>query len=246
MQGTIEDGVARVLQLSAPPRLTVAGRTDAGVHALGQVAHVDLPTAAANGLARRLDGVLPVDIRVHSAEPAPVGFDARFSALSRTYSYRVADPQTPANPLRRWDTVTHPRPLRLAALRAASAGLLGERDFAAYCRPRRGATTVRRLLELDWRRDDDGVLVARMTADAFCHSMVRSLVGALLLVGDGRRSPDWPGQVLVGGVRDSSVPVAPAHGLTLLAVRYPAEEELASRAAGTRKRRDPASVHTGH
>jgi tRNA pseudouridine38-40 synthase len=227
----------------------VAGRTDAGVHATGQVAHADLPAdalaASADpggwlaGLVRRLARVLPDDVRVFAARAVPEAFDARFAALRRHYEYRVSDAVFGAWPLARRHTLAWPRPLDLAALRDASARLLGEHDFVAFCRRRDGATTVRELQALDWRRDGDGVLVAHVAADAFCHSMVRSLVGALLAVGEGRRPADWPASLLTVTERSSSVTVAPAHGLTLIGVDYPADEQLAARAAQTRRLRVP-------
>ena len=142
------------------------------------------------------------------------------------------------DPLRRHDTLAYPRTLDLGAMNAAAAQLLGEHDFAAFCRQREGATTVRGLLAFDWARADDGVAVARVEADAFCHSMVRSLVGALLAVGDGRRPVDWPSSVLATGVRDPAVMVVAAHGLTLEEVRYPPDDRLAERDRQTRRRRD--------
>jgi len=233
-----------VLRLTEPPAVTVAGRTDAGVHALGQVAHVDIPAGPdVERLARRLNGALRPDVRVGSVRVAPAGFDARFSALCRRYAYRIADPASVPNPLRRWDTLAHPKPLEMGPMRTAAAALLGEHDFAAYCRRREGAGTVRRLLQLDWTRLADGVLVATVEADAFCHSMVRSLVGALLAVGAGRRPPEWPAGVLRAGVRDPGVTVAPAHGLSLVAVRYPPDEDLLARAATTRARRQAENRH---
>jgi tRNA pseudouridine38-40 synthase len=239
VQSTVEDGLATVLR--APVALTVAGRTDAGVHASGQVAHGDVPVAAwgavGDTVLRRLAGVLPADVRVTGAGPAPAGFDARFSALFRRYVYRVSDEPWGVDPLRRHDTLAWPRRLELAALREAAAGLPGEHDFAAYCRRREGATTVRALRRLDWHRHDDGVLVATVEADAFCHSMVRGLVGALLAVGEGRRPPGWPASLLAAGERSSAVSVAPAHGLTLVHVGYPPDADLTARAEATRQRR---------
>ena len=248
VQGELEEGLARVLRV--PIGLTVAGRTDAGVHAVGQVAHADLPAEAWDGLGgrpgrepgadlvRRLAGVLPADVRVRGAVRAAPGFDARFSAVWRRYAYRVVDDPAAADPLRRHDTLSWPRPLDLGGLAAASAGLLGERDFAAFCRRREGATTIRALQRLDWGRDAAGVLTATVRADAFCHSMVRSLVGALLAVGEGRRPPEWPASLLAGRERSGSVTVAPAHGLTLVAVGYPPDDDLAARAETTRRRRE--------
>jgi tRNA pseudouridine38-40 synthase len=234
VQGTLEDALSTVLR--TPVSLTVAGRTDTGVHATGQVCHLDLAAEPPDGLVRRVNALLDPAIRVIGASVAPEGFDARFSALGRRYAYRVADAAYGALPTRRHDTAVHPRPVSLRRLQAASKPLVGLRDFAAFCRRREGATTVRTLRRLTWVRDVDGVLVARLEADAFCHQMVRSLVGALLLAGDGRKPADWPAALLAGGVR-AGAPVAPANGLTLVEVRYPAASRLASRARATRRRR---------
>jgi tRNA pseudouridine38-40 synthase len=221
------------------PRVTVAGRTDAGVHARGQVAHIDLPAELADDplLLRRLNGLLPLDVRVRRVSRAPEGFDARFSGVSRTYRYRVADGPESVDPVRRHDTLHWPHRLDLQALQTSSAQLLGLRDFAAFCRRREGATTVRTLLRLDWEREPDGVLIATVQADAFCHSMVRSLIGALLPVGEGRQPVDWPAALLALSTRASTVVVAPAHALTLEAVEYPPDDELLARQAITRNLR---------
>ena len=230
--------------------LTVAGRTDAGVHARGQVAHVDVESATyrrlttdrsgrhgSDRLLRRLAAVLPPDLRVTACRPAPPGFDARFSALTRTYVYRLCDAPWGVDPLRRHDTTAWRRPLSHTAMRAAGLQLTGEHDFAAFCRPREGASTVRELRVLDVDRDARDVIVVTASADAFCHHMVRSLVGALIAVGEGRRGVDWPAGVLRAGVRDSAVLVAPARGLTLTGVTYPPDAGLAARARLTRQRR---------
>ncbi|MBC6458557.1 tRNA pseudouridine(38-40) synthase TruA [Actinomadura sp. HBU206391] len=239
VQGVIEDALARLLRLDPPPVLTVAGRTDAGVHARGQVAHVVVPAAPyaqINGtMPRRLAGLLPPDVRVWRVAVAPEGFDARFSALARRYVYRVCDDPVGVEPLRRHDMVWHPRPLNVDRMNAATALLLGEHDFAAFCRRREGATTIRRLLRYEWARERERVAVATVEADAFCHSMVRALVGALLAVGDGRREVGWPAEVLAARVRDSAVNVAPAHGLSLEEIRYPGDEALGLRAQETRR-----------
>ncbi|GAA0919356.1 tRNA pseudouridine(38-40) synthase TruA [Virgisporangium aurantiacum] len=220
--------------------LTVAGRTDAGVHATGQVCHVDVTPSAwdrlGDSVVRRLAGLLPGDVRVHSVVPAPEGFDARFSALWRRYEYRVTDDPWGASPLRRHDTLAWPRPLDLDALNAAAEGLLGEHDFAAYCRRKEHGTTIRMVQRLHWARAVDGVLVATVQADAFCQSMVRSLVGAMLTAGDGRRAVEWPGSLLTRRERASEVPVVGAHGLTLVEVAYPADG-FAERAEATRRLR---------
>lgn len=229
----IEDTMAMVLRHDV--RLTVAGRTDAGVHASGQVAHTDLPDAPdVNRLAR----ALPADVRVRAIRPAPPGFDARFSAVRRHYGYRVCDQQSSADPLRRNDTVTWPRPLDVPALNEASALLLGLNDFVAFCRRREGATTIRDLQRLRWTRIDETVVRAEVSADAFCHSMVRSLVGALLAVGEGRKPVDWPASLLSAETRPSTVTVAPANGLTLVGVDYPPDDQLAARAEQTRHLRE--------
>lgn len=219
--------------------MTVAGRTDSGVHASGQVAHVDLPAdVEPDALLRRLARALPQDVRVRGLRQVPPEFDARFSALCRHYVYRVGDASWGVDPLRRVDTVAWPRPLDLAALNEASALLLGEHDFVAFCKRREGASTVRELQRLEWERDANGVLAAWVSADAFCHSMVRSLVGALLAVGEGRKPADWPASLLSAQERSSAVTVAPAHGLTLVGVDYPDEaSQLAARTAVTRRHR---------
>jgi len=255
VEGVLAEGLGRALRLPQPPQLTVAGRTDAGVHARGQVAQADIPAAALAReggpaqspgdwaaacavMLRRLSRALPPDIRVRGVSVAPEGFNARFSALWRRYSYRVCDDPAQADPLRRRDTLWHSRPLDLTAMNEAAALLTGEHDFAAFCRKREGATTIRALRLLDWRRDGDGVATARVVADAFCHNMVRSLVGAMLPVGDGSRPVAWPAQVLASGARNAGVRVVPPHGLCLEEVRYPPAAELAARAAETRRVRE--------
>jgi tRNA pseudouridine38-40 synthase len=203
------------------------------------VAHVDLPPVVADDplLLRRLNGLLPLDIRVRRVSAAPPGFDARFSAVSRTYRYRVADRPEFVDPLRAHDVLVWPRPLDLDAMRAACPPLLGVHDFAAYCRRREGATTVRGVLALDWAREPDGLLVMTIEADAFCHSMVRSVVGAMLAVGEGRRTPDWPASLLALPARATDVAVAPSRGLVLEAVAYPPDDELLARQGVTRNLR---------
>jgi tRNA pseudouridine38-40 synthase len=239
VQQVLAEALGQVLVLPGPAALTVAGRTDAGVHARGQVAHADVPAAAwaavSETAARRLGRLLPPDVRVRAIGPAPDGFDARFSALWRRYSYRVCDDQAAADPLRRHDTLWYPRPVDVTLMNQAARACLGEHDFAAFCRRREGATTVRDLLRLDWARAAPGLAVATVTADAFCHNMVRALVGGLLTVGDGRRPPAWLAQVLAAAVRDPAVTVAPPHALCLEEVAYPPDAGLAARAALTRR-----------
>jgi tRNA pseudouridine38-40 synthase len=239
VQQVLEDALSQVLRADPPVQLTVAGRTDAGVHARGQVAHADLSAAAwlevAPVILRRLARLLPPDVRVRRIGVAPDGFDARFSALSRRYSYRVCDDVTGPEPLRRHDTLWTRRELEIGPMNEAAALLLGEHDFAAFCRRRAGATTVRELLALSWTRPEATVAEATVIADAFCHSMVRALMGALLKVGEGARPPSWPAQVLSARVRDPVVPVVPPHGLCLEEVCYPPPGQLAQRALATRR-----------
>lgn len=252
IQGVMEAGLARIVRFGEPPRLIVAGRTDAGVHARGQVAHLDIDVRAwermpghstrtpGQSLVRRLNGVLPADINVKTADLAAPGFDARFSALGRRYAYRVCDDVNLRDPLTRRYVLWHD-PLDLDALTTASAALAGLRDFAPFCRPREGATTIRELTEFSWERvtegPDTGLVVATVRADAFCHSMVRSLVGAVLAVGKGRRDEAWLADVVSTEGRSHAVKVALAHGLTLEEVSYPPDDELALRARVTRDKR---------
>ena len=240
--GVVCDALARIVGEDGATGLTVAGRTDTGVHATGQVCHVDMATdswnAVSDSLVHRLGGLLPPDVRVYRAYQVPEAFDARFSALYRRYRYRVSDAPWGAPPTRHRDTLAWRRPLDLDALTRASAVLVGEHDFAAYCRRRDGATTIRTLTRLEWCREPDGVLVSTVEADAFCHAMVRSLVGGLLAVGDGRKPESWPASLLTRRERASEVNVAAAHGLTLVEVGYPADESgYARRAELTRRLR---------
>lgn len=248
VQGTLAGALETALRV---PRVDIvcAGRTDTGVHARGQVVHLDVDEtvlAASAGrstdppldaLLRRVNGILPTDVRVRRVAAVPDGFDARFSALWRRYAYRVADRPELVDPLHRSLVLAWPRPLAVNAMREASALLVGRHDFASFCKQREGATTIRTLLDLSWERDASGLAVATVRADAFCHSMVRSLVGCLLAVGEGRQPASWAGEVLRAETRSPRVAVAPAHGLTLEEVAYPADDELAGRADQTRAKR---------
>ena len=246
VQGELETWVGRVLRLPDPPQLVCAGRTDTGVHARGQVAHVDLPAGQLPDdgglLVRRLGRVLPGDLVVRAVRPAPPGFDARFGAVWRRYVYRLVEAGTPLDPLHRSHVAAVRSELDLAGLADAAPVLLGLRDFGAFCRRREGATTVRTLLELSAERVASGPLagVVELTvrADAFCHSMVRSLVGALVSVGSGQRDRDWLASVTAGAVRASDVQVMPALGLTLEEVGYPPDDQLAARSAEARTVRE--------
>ena len=239
VQGVVQDAVAAVLRTDVA--LTVAGRTDAGVHATGQVAHADLPASVEPGpVVRSLRGVLPPDVRVHRLTAMPPTFDARFSAIWRRYAYRIDDGAAGVDPLRRWFVAGWRRPLDVDAMARGAAALVGEHDYAAFCRRRPGATTVRTVQSLSVVREDHEIVVT-VQADAFCHSMVRSLVGALCAVGEGRRHEEWPASLLARTSRPDDVSVAPAHGLTLLEVGYPPQMHYAPRAAVTRALRGPVS-----
>jgi tRNA pseudouridine38-40 synthase len=243
VQGVLADVLAVHGPGRRPPvKLVVAGRTDAGVHATNQVAHLEVQPfdEDLDRLVYRWNRMLPPDVRVRSARRVPIEFDARFSALRRHYAYRVADFPFGALPLQRRDTLSWYRPLDVDAMNEAAVRLLGEHDFVAFCRRREGATTIRELQRLDWIRQPDGILVAQVSADAFCHSMVRSLIGALLAVGEHRLPVTWLGSLLTATTRPSTIAVAAAHGLTLIGVDYPPDGDLAARAERTRHLRQPA------
>ncbi|WP_427385566.1 tRNA pseudouridine(38-40) synthase TruA [Janibacter sp. G56] len=249
VEGELSQALTRLLRAPEPIRVTVAGRTDAGVHARGQVVHADVDPLAWSAVpgrsdrpppeaaVSRLNGILPADIVVRRCAPAPEGFDARFAATSRRYRYRIEDRPGALDPLRRRDTVLVKHALDVAAMDDAAGSLVGLQDFAAFCKKREGATTVRTLLEYGWARDDEGVLEATVVADAFCHSMVRALVGAVVPVGEGRVPVSFAREVLLGRVRDPRVKVMPAHGLSLEQVSYPSDDGLAARAEQARARR---------
>ena len=247
--GVLNDALSTVFR--TPLRLFAAGRTDSGVHATGQVAHVDIPAdhlghAYPRGdhagesefapLVRRLARFLPEDVRVRQIIRAPTGFDARFSALRRHYTYRISLALHGVDPHDARFVTSWPRPLDVDAMALASQSLLGLHDFAAFCRHRPGATTIRELQRMDWVRDGD-LVTAHVTADAFCWSMVRSLVGALLAVGEGRRESAWCATLLTATARSSDFAAAPARGLTLVGVDYPPDDQLAARVAVTRDTR---------
>ena len=257
--GVIDDALTTVFR--TPVRLRAAGRTDTGVHATGQVAHVDVPAealahayprgfkdpAAESNVAavaapeflplvRRLARFLPTDVRVSDIVRAPAGFDARFSALRRHYEYRLSTAPYGVDPQEARYVTPWQRALDVDAMAAAARELVGLHDFAAFCRHREGATTIRDLQRLDWARDGDRV-TAYVTADAFCWSMVRSLVGALLAVGEGRRELGWCASLLTASCRSSDFAAAPPRGLTLVGVDYPSDDQLEARTRITRELR---------
>lgn len=235
VQGLLEEVFGHLLGVAVT--VTCAGRTDAGVHARGQVAHLDVAGWPAEVDVRRVNRALPQDVRVTRISPVSADFDARFSAIWRRYTYRVCDDGIGPAPLDRWSVLPWHRPLRIEALNEASALLVGEHDFAAFCKQRDFGSTVRALQVLRWDRDADGLAVMSVQADAFCHSMVRSLVGVLLPVGDGRRATTWPADILRSRQKHSAVTVMPAFPLVLEEVGYPADDELLERQRQTRSLR---------
>lgn len=255
VQGVLEEALERIIR--RPVRTVVAGRTDAGVHARGQVVHLDLTEREwigltrgredldpASSLVRRLGGVLGRDgrdVMVHRVQLAPDGFDARFSALWRSYSYAISDSPLTRDPLNRRSTHWHGAPLDVELMDAEARSVLGLHDFLTFCKPREGATTIRELQQFSIHRDERGLIVARLRADAFCHNMVRALVASALQVGEGRQEAGWMAHRLSAQVRDSQTRLAPPHALVLEQVEYPDDGRspgaLAARAAGTRARR---------
>lgn len=247
VQEVVEERIGQLLSLPVRPTLVAAGRTDAGVHARGQVCHLDLvlregapvadqPVDTAD-LFRRLRRALPADVVVKAVSPAPAGFHARFSALWRRYCYRVLSADSPPDPLARNHVVSLRHTVDFDLLNAAAATLIGLREFAPFCKPRDGATTIRDLREFSATRRGDGLIEIHLLADAFCHSMVRSLVGAVTAVSSGRRDLAWLERVAATPARHGEVLVMPARGLTLEEVGYPADDRLAARALEARATR---------
>lgn len=256
VQEVLEDNLSMILRHEV--ELTVAGRTDAGVHAAGQVAHFDIPASALEQrsidgdpvkLVRRLAKLLPEDVRVHDCQQAPEGFDARFSALARHYVYRITTHPRGALPTRARDTAVWPKPVDIEAMQQAAEQLVGLHDFAAFCKAKPHATTIRDLLSFEWvdvsTPSEPQLYEARVGADAFCWSMVRSLVGCCLRVGEGSRGIDFAAEMLALNSRSSHIPLAPAKGLSLVQVDYPADADLAARAAQTRDRRTADELSLG-
>lgn len=259
VQGTLEAGLETILR--RPVRTVVAGRTDAGVHAAHQVVHLDLTAAEWEGLSRGRPGLSPEEsllrrlhgvlrraseaVVIRSAARAPEGFDARFSALWRSYRYRISDRPQTRDPLRRRDTYWHRGPLDVAVMQAEAASVVGLHDYLSFCKPRPEGTTIRELQSFTVERGRDGVIECRLQADAFCHHMVRALVAAVVAVGEGKRQPGWTARRLQEQVRDSLSLLAPPHALVLDHVEYPDDAALASRAEGTRARRRPPGEASG-
>ena len=237
VQACIEEAISKIARVNV--ETIVAGRTDAGVHATGQVIHVDVPEEMGiDDLGYKLNRILDEDVRINGIDIAPPAFHARFSALRRSYEYRILDENKVIQPLARLNTASWYRPLDVDLMNRASALLLGTHNYAAFCKYREGATTIRTLESYQWRRDAEGVLVADVVADAFCYSMVRNLVGAIVCVADGRKDPEWITTLLEDKERVSDSLVFPAHGLSLYKVDYPDAAELLERAKKTVARRE--------
>jgi tRNA pseudouridine38-40 synthase len=245
IQDLVEEAIARITR--GDVESVVAGRTDAGVHATGQVIHVDLPDAVfADGLTYidlryKLNRILDEDVRIMEISDAPEGFHARFSALRRIYTYKILDNNDVIPPLSRYDVAPWYRPLDADLMNKASELVLGHHDFAAFCKFKEGGTTIRTLETYRWCRDETGLLVADVIADAFCYSMVRNLVGAVVCVADGRKDPSWMAELLANKERVSDSLVFPARGLSLTRVDYPTNDQLIERAKVTIGKRGDGS-----
>ena len=272
VQGVLEDALHKVLRVnksdaSEPLRLSVAGRTDTGVHASYQVCHLDVSESVlqncvghtnltpVKALEYRLCGVLPKDISIHSVSIAPSGFDARFSALDRTYVYRISDAANRANldPRMRGFVLQLDYDLNVDAMNQAASLIVGLHDFGSFARPNPGGTTIRCVKKAVWNRVfqgsclskstgkipsiENGLLEFTIVADAFAHNMVRSLVGACVQVGCAKRSVDWFKNKIENPIREGSTGPIAANGLTLEYVEYPKDEELAARANAIRAKR---------
>lgn len=239
VQGEVEKALSTISQSSIDT--VVAGRTDAGVHASGQVIHVDVPESVnLDEIAYKLNRILDEDIRIMNVGIAPEGFHARFSALRRTYTYKILDRNLPIPPISRHDIASWYRPLDHEQMNTASQLVIGHHDFAAFCKFKEGGTTIRTLEKFEWERQGD-LLVSTIIADAFCYSMVRNLVGAVVCVADGRKDPTWMGELLTNKERVSDSLVFPARGLTLSAVEYPTDDQLIERAKVTIGKRSDGS-----
>jgi len=249
IQDLVEEAIARISRSNVES--VVAGRTDAGVHATGQVIHVDLPDSVfSDGLSYldlryKLNRILDEDLRVMNISDAPQGFHARFSALRRFYTYKILDNNEVIAPLSRYDVAPWYRPLDVDLMNQASALVLGHHDFAAFCKFKEGGTTIRTLERYEWRRDSEGLLIADVVADAFCYSMVRNLVGAVVCVADGRKDPSWIQELLANKERVSDSLVFPARGLSLTRVDYPSDDELLDRARMTIGKRGQSAAAEG-
>ncbi|HJD51498.1 MAG TPA: tRNA pseudouridine(38-40) synthase TruA [Candidatus Rothia avistercoris] len=268
VQGVLEEALALIF--CRPVYTTVAGRTDAGVHALHQVVHFDLAkdawerlpgrgqdapasalrrklrgalsraladAEAALGIPSRLQGYMQRAITVSSCQEVPADFDARFSALERSYRYLLEDGQEEkgSNPLNRQVAWQINPVLDIDLMNRAAQNLLGLNDFLSFCKPREGSTTIRELRELRFERRTDGLIEASIRADAFCHNMVRTLIASLVMVGERKKDEAWLISRIEAPVRDSQVRLAAPRGLALASITYP---EASGYAAQSEKARN--------
>jgi tRNA pseudouridine38-40 synthase len=221
VQGTLEDALSKVLRFEV--KTSAAGRTDAGVHALGQVVSFSTAEEIADvsDLKRRLNAMCGPEIAVLGLEPAGEGFDARFSASSRTYEYAVLNREVP-DPFSRYSAWHVPGSLDLEAMRKAAGFLSGEHDFSSFARVEESQNSVRRIESIEIDQQEDLILF-RITANGFLQQMVRSIVGTLVNVGAGKIPPDAVEEILRARDRAAAAAVAPPHGLFLVSVAYPEE-----------------------
>jgi tRNA pseudouridine38-40 synthase len=238
VQGVLEDAISTLLRVD---RVIVqcAGRTDAGVHATAQVIHFDIAETDAmemKDLTYKINAILPEDVSIQELEVTTPDFDARFAALSRSYEYLIYQGQR--NPLLRDRAHRSYLPLDVSAMNEASQVLIGLHDFSAFCKKREGATTIRTLMKFEWTETAEGLIKVELEADAFCYSMVRGLIGAVLAIGEGKFDKAWLENYLAGREREAHVFAAPALGLTLVDVKYPDASEYAKRIAETLQVRD--------
>ena len=224
-------------------RMRVAGRTDAGVHAQAQVLHLDLTSEQlkrirrGHGVAERLNKIIAPDVRVISFEEAEPGFHARYSALSRRYRYSIADRGVVPNPMTSRYLLEILWHLEVEPMVEVAKEFIGLRDFRAFCKERDGTTTIRRLREISVKRRSNGVIDIEIEADAFCHNMVRSVVGALMSAGSGRTSVLEVRKALSGQRNENAYKVQAPQGLTLIKIAYPAKSKLAAQAELTQRTR---------
>lgn len=238
-QRTVAGELALALEriFGSAPRIVCAGRTDAGVHARTQVIHVDLPAStleqrygeiagggAIPALCRSLSHQLGETVNVFRAEIAPAGFDARHSATWRRYRYDI-DCSGRAEPAQSSAVWVLEADLDVAVMRLGADPLVGEHNFAAFCRQPDGeeGPIMRRVIEATFRPHDHGRVSFEIAANAFCHQMVRSIVGVLVAIGRGKAKPPDVVAMLRSGSRQGAPTIAPAKGLTLISVGYPDE-----------------------
>jgi tRNA pseudouridine38-40 synthase len=244
VQGVLEDAISTLLRVD---RVIVqcAGRTDAGVHATAQVIHFDIAETDAmemKDLTYKINAILPEDVSIQELEVTTPDFDARFAALSRSYEYLIYQGQR--NPLLRERAHRSYLPLDVAAMNDASKALIGLHDFSAFCKKREGATTLRTLMKFEWTETADGLIKVELEADAFCYSMVRGLIGAVLAIGEGKFDKAWLENYLAGREREAHVFAAPALGLTMVDVNYPDASEYANRIGETLQVRDTDTLES--